>query len=160
MNIKILVMTALIPCVGYCQEGSVYRTYKYNNGSTNSSHGSIFNKPFEDYKYRTTTRGIEVYKTYNDGTNNTMFSKPFPDFIIKDNGKIYKTYTHGTNQTIFTKPFEDAGIAVRDVKTGILNQKKTYDYSKIKYNNTESSANIRYNGESFNSSDNPTYNGE
>lgn len=160
MKIKLLVITLLLPCVSYCQEGSVYRTYKYENGSTNSSHGSIFNKPFEDYKYRTTTRGIEVYKTYNDGTNNTMFAKAFPDFIIKENGKIYKTYTHGTNQTIFTKPFEDAGIAAKDIKTGTLYQKKTYENSRAKYSDTESSANIRYNGESFNSSDNPTYNGE
>ena len=57
-------------------------------------------------------------------------------------------------------PFEDAGIATKDIKTGMLYQKKTYQNSQAKYSDTESSANIRYNGESFNSSDNPTYNGE
>jgi hypothetical protein len=123
-TIKVIVILIKLFIVGgYCQSGSVYETYKQPNWQGDSNASTIFPKTFQEFNYIKTSRGIEVYKTYSHTnpytytTNryyqaqSTIFSKPLPDFIIKNNGTIYKTYSYGTNRgSIFTKPFESKRI--------------------------------------------------
>ena len=105
------------------QNGSVYETYKQPDWQGDSNSSTIFTKTFQEFNYIKSSRGIEVYKTYlhtntyTFSTNKyyqsqgTIFSKPLPDFIIKNNGTIYRTYSYGTNRgSIFTKPFESKRI--------------------------------------------------
>lgn len=118
---KYLILLILLPYSCFSQNGKVYDTYKTSGSSTNESHGSIFPKPFQEYNYIKTHRGIEVYETYKSKSYNTneskgtIFSKPFPKYIII-NDKMYETYktrSNSTNEsrgTIFTKPFESKQI--------------------------------------------------
>ena len=120
---NLIVIVNLFACVSYSQTGSVYETYKQPNWQGDSNASTIFPKTFQEYNYIKTSRGIEIYKTYvhtnpyTYSTNRyyqaqgTIFSKPLPDFIIKNNGTIYQTYNYGTNRgSIFTKPFETKRI--------------------------------------------------
>jgi len=147
----------------FAQNGAVYETYKYQNGGTNSSHGSIFRKPFQEYNYIKTRRGIEVYETYkyqNGGTNSShgsIFSKPFPTYIIVGD-KMYRTYTYNNGSTnsshgsIFTKPFEAKVIDPNSssLKANIQQQIKNYKYVSVKYNNAPKySGGPTYDGETF-----------
>lgn len=118
MNLCKLIVAYTLGAAGcIAQSGSVYETYRYQNESTNSSHESIFNKPFQEFNYIKTHRGIEVYRTYKykygatNGSHGSVISKPFPEYIIvKD--KIYQTYKYEEDSTntsrgsIFNKPFE------------------------------------------------------
>lgn len=119
----IFLLSKLLIVGGYCQNGSVYETYKQPNWQGDSNASTIFPKTFQEFNYIKTSRGIEVYKTYvhtnpyTFSTNRyyqaqgTIFSKPLPDFIIKNNGTIYRTYSYGTNRgSIFAKPFESKRI--------------------------------------------------
>lgn len=125
----------------YAQDGRVFETYKTRSGSTNESDGTIFPKPFQEYNYIKTHRGIEVYETYKTKSYNTnesrgtIFSKPFPKYIII-NDKMYETYqtkNSSTNQshgTIFTKPFESKQIFNTNMLKNNKELKVTYE---IKY---------------------------
>jgi hypothetical protein len=142
---------------GFAQNGAVYETYKYENGGTNSSHGSIFRKPFQEYNYIKTRRGIEVYETYkyqNGSTNSShgsVISKPFPTYIIVGD-KMYRTYTYNNGSTnsshgsIFNKPFEGKVIdpTASSLKANIQQQINTYKYASPKY-----SSGPTYDGETF-----------
>ena len=103
--------------------GSAYQTYKTTLGGVTNS--SIFTRPFQEYNYVKTHRGIEVYNTYNSKNyyNSTMlhksiFSKPMPDFILHNNGNIYETYKYeiGTQPlptkvgSVFQKPSQKVTI--------------------------------------------------
>ena len=46
------------------QNGTVYETYKTAPYNGNGSSETIFSKPFPQYNYRKTYRGIEVYENY------------------------------------------------------------------------------------------------
>lgn len=117
---KFILYILLINSV-YSQNGRVFDTYKTDSDSTDQSHGTIFTKPFQEYNYLKTQRGIEVYRTYKlksdstDQSHGTIFSKPFPEFIVI-NDKIYRTYktkldsTNQSHGTIFTKPFQSKEI--------------------------------------------------
>jgi len=135
---KYIILLLFIANFAIAQSGVVYETYKTTSSNSNESHGTIFTKPFQEYNYIKTTRGIEVYETYKTGGGNrtnqshgTIFSKPFPEFIIIQN-KMYRTYkndTTSTNQshgTIFTKPFEakdiDQNVDTKFLKSNIQNQ--------------------------------------
>lgn len=152
---KINLLYLLLASSCFSQDGSVYETYKYNNGSTNSSHGSIFNKPFQQYNYVKTQRGIEVYETYKyksagdtNASHGSVISKPFPEYVIV-NDKIYRTYKYkngSTNQShgsVFNKPFEADVIDPNANKIKTVVQKQTTEYKQSA---------PRYSG--------PTYDGE
>lgn len=151
----IFTLLFFINTLTFGQSGVVYETYKTKNGSTNESDGTIFNKPFQEYNYIKTYRGIEVYETYrtkNGSTNEshgTIFSKPFPKYIIIGN-KMYRTYktdsnsTNQSNGTIFTQPFESKDIEITSLKENIKSQVQT---TSIKYNGPT------YDGETYNSGD-------
>lgn len=152
---KINLLYLLLATSCFSQDGSVYETYKYNNGSTNSSHGSIFNKPFQQYNYVKTQRGIEVYETYKykvagdtNASHGSVISKPFPEYVIV-NDKIYRTYKYkngSTNQShgsVFNKPFEADVIDPNANKIKTVVQKQTTEYKQTT---------SRYSG--------PTYDGE
>jgi len=138
---KYIILLSFIASFVSAQSGSVYETYKTRGGGTNQSDGTIFNKPFQEYNYIKTARGIEVYQTYKtksvNGTNQsngTMFSKPFPEYYIVNN-KIYRTYKtdyKSTNQsrgTIFAQPFEakniDPNVNTEALKENIETQVRT-----------------------------------
>jgi hypothetical protein len=119
-----LIIGLFVMSIEFCsfaQQGVVYDTYKYNHSNTNQSPGSIFQKPFQEYNYIKTSRGIEVYATYKynyDNTNQSVgsiFSKPFPEYYIVNN-KIYSTYkykdgsTNESHGSIFNRPFEEKNI--------------------------------------------------
>jgi hypothetical protein len=119
----ILILTLCLSCELYSQNGSVYETYKQPNYQGDSNISTIFNKPIQEYNYRKTQRGIEVYRTYqhtnpiNSTTNiyyqsrSSIFSRPEPELIIKNNGQIYRTYSYGTNgSSIFSRPFQSKVI--------------------------------------------------
>ena len=124
---KQFILYILLVSNAYSQNGKVFETYKTDLDSTNESNGTIFTKPFQEYNYIKTHRGIEVYQTYKskiDSTNQshgTIFSKPFPEFIIINNN-IYRTYkskldsTNESNGTIFNKPFQSKEIMNIQVK--------------------------------------------
>jgi len=134
--------------IGFSQTGAVYETYRYRNGSTNSSDGSIFNRPFQEYNYLKTHRGIEVYETYKyryasgdtNSSRGSVISKPFPTYIIVGD-KMYRTYkynsgsTNTSNGSIFNKPFEAKVIDpnLNSVKTTIQKQISNYKYVSPKY---------------------------
>lgn len=160
MNKTILIYLTLLSCC-FSQDGSVYRTYKYENGSTNSSHDSVFNKPFQEYNYVKTPRGIEVYKTYEykysgdtNASRGSVISKPFPEYVIV-NDRIYTTYkyqngsTNQSNGSIFNKPFEADVIDsnASKIKTAIQTQQSSYkpSVSSTKYRGPT------YDGETFTS---------
>lgn len=144
--------------IGFSQTGAVYETYKYRDGSTNSSDGSIFNRPFQEYNYLKTHRGIEVYETYKyryssgdtNSSRGSVISKPFPTYIIVGD-KMYRTYkynsgsTNTSNGSIFNKPFEAKVIDpnLNSVKTTIQKQISNYKYVSPKYNGPT------YDGETF-----------
>ena len=144
----------------FAQQGSVYETYKSRNDSTNSSHGSIFPKAFQEYNYIKTPRGIEVYETYKNYSGNTnqssgtIFSKPFPSYIII-NDKIYRTYvnrpssTNVSGGTIFTKPFEAKVIdpSVKNIRD-IYSTSNSIINNDIKYTKSISTG-PTYDGETF-----------
>jgi hypothetical protein len=138
---KYIILLSFIANYAIAQSGAVYETYKTRGGGTNESHGTIFNKPFQEYNYVKTSRGIEVYQTYKTGGGNgtnqshgTIFSKPFPEYYIVNN-KIYRTYKtdyKSTNQsrgTIFAQPFEakniDPSINTKTLKENIQTQVRT-----------------------------------
>jgi hypothetical protein len=119
----IIILTFCFSCELYSQNGSVYETYKQPNYQGDSNISTIFNKPIQEYNYIKTQRGIEVYRTYqhtnpiNSSTNiyyqsrSSIFSRPEPDLIIKNNGQIYRTYNYGTNgSSIFARPFQSKVI--------------------------------------------------
>jgi hypothetical protein len=144
--------------IGFSQTGAVYETYKYRDGSTNSSDGSIFNRPFQEYNYLKTHRGIEVYETYKyryasgdtNSSRGSVISKPFPTYIIVGD-KMYRTYkynsgsTNTSNGSIFNKPFEAKVIDpnLNSVKTTIQKQISNYKYISTKYSGPT------YDGETF-----------
>lgn len=142
--------------VCFSQQGAVYETYKSQNGSTNSSHGTIFPKPFQEYNYIKTSRGIEVYETYKNNTGSTnqsqgtIFSKPFPTYIIVNN-KMYRTYvnhngsTNSSHGSIFNEPFEAKIIdpTLNSLKSTVQKQINNYKYVSPKYNGPT------YDGETF-----------
>ena len=157
MKNKLYILILLTSCnICFSQQGAVYETYKSQNGSTNSSHGSIFPKPFQEYNYIKTSRGIEVYETYKNYSGNTnqsqgtIFSKPFPTYIIVNN-KMYRTYvnrtgsTNSSNGTIFTEPFEAKVInpSSESLKANIQQQVNNYEYVSPKYSGPT------YDGETF-----------
>lgn len=142
---KYIILLSFISNFAIAQSGAVYETYKTRGGGTNESHGTIFNKPFQEYNYVKTSRGIEVYQTYKTGGGNgtnqshgTIFSKPFPEYYIIGN-KIYKTYKtdyKSTNQsrgTIFAQPFEakniDPNVDTKSLKENIQTQVRTQEIS-------------------------------
>lgn len=145
--------------IGFSQTGAVYETYKYRDGSTNSSDGSVFNRPFQEYNYLKTHRGIEVYETYKyryasgdtNSSRGSVISKPFPSYIIIGD-KMYRTYkynsgsTNTSNGSIFNKPFEAKIIDpnLNSVKTAIQKQISNYKYVSPKY-----SSGPTYDGETF-----------
>jgi ATP sulfurylase len=149
---KYLLLITFISCNCFAQSGKVYDTYKTRSLSDDESHGTIFPKPFQEYNYVKTHRGIEVYETYKTRSFNTnessgtIFSKPFPKYIII-NDKVCETYktknlsTNESSSTIFTKPFESKQIfnKTNTARTS-LNTKITYE---IKYKQALPS----YNGE-------------
>jgi len=144
--------------IGFSQTGAVYETYRYRDGSTNSSDGSIFNRPFQEYNYLKTHRGIEVYETYKyryasgdtNSSRGSVISKPFPTYIIVGD-KMYRTYkynsgsTNTSNGSIFNKPFEAKVIDpnLNSVKTTIQKQISNYKYVSPKYSGPT------YDGETF-----------
>lgn len=109
------IILGLFSAKAMSQTGVVYETYKTIPYNGNGSSETIFSKPFPQYNYRKTHRGVEVYENYtstrgSDRDFGTIFSKPFPKYIIRNN-KVYETYmtTSGTNKsrgTYFTKPIE------------------------------------------------------
>jgi hypothetical protein len=153
----IIILSLICANSSFAQNGAVYETYKYQNGGTNSSHGSIFRKPFQEYNYIKTRRGIEVYETYkyqNGGTNSShgsVISKPFPTYIIVGD-KMYRTYTYKNGSTnsshgsIFNKPFEGKIIDPTSsaLKANIQQQINNYKYVSQKY-----SSGPTYDGETF-----------
>jgi hypothetical protein len=134
---KYIILLSLLTNFAIAQSGAVYETYKTTGGSTNESHGTIFNKPFPEYNYVKTARGIEVYQTYKtrggNGTNQshgTIFNKPFPEYYIVGNNlyRTYKTDYKSTNQshgTIFAQPFQSKDIKANAVKDNITSQVRT-----------------------------------
>lgn len=123
----ILILTLWTSCKLYAQNGSVYETYKQPNYQGDSNASTLFNKPIQEYNYRKTQRGIEVYRTYqhtnaiNSPTNvyyqsrSSIFSRSEPEFIIKNNGQMYRTYNYGTNgSSIFSRPFQSKTIYKND----------------------------------------------
>lgn len=155
---KYIILLSLLANFAIAQSGSVYETYKTRDGSTNESNGTIFNKPFQEFNYIKTARGIEVYQTYKTGGGNgtnqshgTIFSKPFPEYYIIGNNvyKTYKTDYKNTNQsrgTIFAQPFQSKNIEADALKDNIKTQVKIQNnYSK---NNGPT-----YDGETYNSGD-------
>jgi hypothetical protein len=140
---KYIILLSFITNFAIAQSGVVYETYKTIGGGTNQSHGTIFNKPFQEYNYIKTGRGIEVYQTYKTGGGNgtnqshgTIFSKPFPEYYIIGN-KMYRTYktdyksTNQSHGTIFTEPFEakniDPNIDAKALKENIQTQIQTQE---------------------------------
>jgi len=140
MNKSKLIIALLISSIEFslfAQQGAVYETYKYNHYNTNQSPGSIFQKPFQEYNYIKTSRGIEVYATYKYNHYDTnqsvgsIFSKPFPEYYIV-NDKIYSTYkyndgsTNGSHGSIFNRPFEEKAInpTASSIKTTILQKER------------------------------------
>jgi hypothetical protein len=138
---KYIILLSFIANFVAAQSGAVYETYKTTGGGTNQSDGTIFNKPFQEYNYIRTARGIEVYQTYKtksgNGTNQsngTIFSKPFPEYYIINN-KIYRTYktdyksTNQSHGTIFAQPFEakniDPNVDTKVLKENIQTQVRT-----------------------------------
>jgi len=138
---KYIILLSFIANIGIAQSGVVYETYKTRGGGTNESHGTIFNKPFQEYNYVKTARGIEVYQTYKTGGGNgtnqshgTIFSKPFPEYYIVNN-KMYRTYktdyksTNQSSGTIFAQPFEakniDPNVDAKALKENIQTQVRT-----------------------------------
>ena len=138
---KYIILLSFIANFAAAQSGAVYETYKTTGGGTNQSDGTIFNKPFQEYNYVKTARGIEVYQTYKtksgNGTNQsngTIFSKPFPEYYIINN-KIYRTYktdyksTNQSSGTIFAQPFEakniDPSVNTKALKENIQTQVRT-----------------------------------
>lgn len=141
MNKSKLIIGLLITSVKFslfAQQGAVYDTYKYNHYNTNQSPGSIFQKPFQEYNYIKTSKGIEVYATYkyNHYTTNqsagSIFSKPFPEYYIV-NDKIYSTYkyndgsTNGSRGSVFNRPFEEKNInpTASSIKAVILQKEQS-----------------------------------
>jgi hypothetical protein len=137
---KYIILLSFIAHYAIAQSGAVYETYKTRNDGTNESNGTIFNKPFQEYNYVKTARGIEVYQTYKTGGNGTnqshgtIFSKPFPEYYIVNN-KMYRTYktdyksTNQSHGTIFAQPFEakniDPNVNVKALKENIQTQVRT-----------------------------------
>lgn len=131
---KFLLFLILFCLNSFAQNGKVYENYKIKSLSTNESSGSIFSKPFQEYNYIKTSRGIEVFETYKSESYNTneskgtIFSKPFPKFIII-NDKVYETYntktlsTNESKNTIFLKPFESKQILNIEPKSKYIKQK-------------------------------------
>jgi len=120
MKIKIIILSSFFAFNLFGQTGSLYETYKQPNYQGDSNSSTIFPKAFQEYNYIKTSRGIEVYRTYRHtniyttSSNRyyqagaTIFSRPEPEFIIKNDGSVYRTYRSGTNSlTIFNKPFQD-----------------------------------------------------
>lgn len=164
MKNKFYIIILSLICVNFsfAQNGAVYETYKYQNGGTNSSHGSIFRKPFQEYNYIKTRRGIEVYETYkyqNGGTNSShgsVISKPFPTYIIVGD-RMYRTYTYKNGSTnsshgsIFNKPFEGKIIDPTSsaLKANIQQQINNYKYVSPKYSSSSTYNGPTYDGETF-----------
>lgn len=102
---KYIILLSLLTNFAIAQSGAVYETYKTTGGSTNESHGTIFNKPFPEYYIV----GNNIYKTY-------------------------KTDYKSTNQsrgTIFAQPFQSKEIKAQSLKENIKTQVKTQNsYSK------------------------------
>ena len=122
---KYIILLSLLTNFAIAQSGAVYETYKTTGGSTNESHGTIFNKPFQEYNYIKTARGIEVYQTYKTGGGN------------------------GTNQsrgTIFAQPFQSKEIKAQSLKENIKTQVKTQ-------NSFSKNDGPTYDGETYNSGD-------
>ena len=155
---KYIILLSLLTNLAIAQSGAVYETYKTRGGGTNQSDGTIFNKPFQEYNYVKTARGIEVYQTYKTGGGNgtnqshgTIFNKPFPEYYIVGNNiyRTYKTDYKSTNQshgTIFAQPFQSKEIKANALKDNVKTQVKTQNsYSK---NNGPT-----YDGETYNSGD-------
>jgi hypothetical protein len=155
---KYIILLSLLTNLAIAQSGMVYETYKTTGSDTNESHGTIFNKPFQEYNYVKTARGIEVYQTYKTGGGNgtnqshgTIFSKPFPEYYIVGNNiyRTYKTDYKSTNQsrgTIFAQPFQSKDIKADALKDNIKTQVRTQSsYSK---NNGPT-----YDGVTYNSGD-------
>lgn len=155
---KYIILLSFIANFAAAQSGAVYETYKTTGGGTNQSDGTIFNKPFQEYNYVKTARGIEVYQTYKTGGGNgtnqshgTIFNKPFPEYYIVGNNvyRTYKTDYKSTNQshgTIFAQPFQSKEIKANALKDNITTQVKIQNsYSK---NNGPT-----YDGETYNSGD-------
>lgn len=117
--------------------GSVYETYKTTLGGVTNS--SIFKKAFQEFNYVKTSRGIEVYETYrsinsanyNTRDNKSIFSKPEPSFIIRNNREIYRTYKSindsETNSSIFSRPMPIGIIESKDI-----NRQKDISRSRYK----------------------------
>ena len=155
---KYIILLSLLTNLAIAQSGMVYETYKTTGSDTNESHGTIFNKPFQEYNYVKTARGIEVYQTYKTGGGNgtnqshgTIFSKPFPEYYIVGNNiyRTYKTDYKSTNQsrgTIFAQPFQSKDIKADPLKDNIKTQVRAQSsYSK---NNGPT-----YDGVTYNSGD-------
>lgn len=152
---KQFILYILLINSAYSQNGRIFETYKTDSDSTDQSHGTIFTKPFQEYNYIKTHRGIELYRTYKtklDSTNQsdgTVFSTPFPEFIII-NDKVYRTYktkldsTNQSHGTVFTKPFESKQIFN---KTTTTTTTKTSLNTKIVYQFKYKEALPKYNGE-------------
>jgi hypothetical protein len=153
---KYIILLSLLTNLAIAQSGAVYETYKTRGGGTNQSDGTIFNKPFQEYNYIKTARGIEVYQTYKTGGGNgtnqshgTIFSKPFPEYYIVGNNvyRTYKTDYKSTNQshgTIFAQPFQSKDIKANVLKDNIKAQAKTQN-SYLKNNGPT------YDGETYSS---------
>jgi hypothetical protein len=134
---KYIILLSLLTNFAIAQSGAVYETYKTRGVSTNESHGTIFNKPFQEFNYIKTARGIEIYQTYKsdggNGTNQshgTIFNKPFPEYYIVGNNiyRTYKTDYKSTNQsrgTIFAQPFQSKNIKADALKENIKTQVRT-----------------------------------
>jgi len=153
---KYIILLSFIANFAIAQSGAVYETYKTRNGGTNESHGTIFNKPFQEYNYVKTARGIEIYETYKTGGGNgtnqshgTIFNKPFPEYYIVGNNiyKTYKTTSASTNQshgTIFSQPFQSKDIKPDSLKQNVKTQIEVRNsYSK--------NSGPTYDGETYNS---------
>ena len=153
---KYIILLSFIANFAIAQSGAVYETYKTRSSETNESHGTIFNKPFQEYNYVKTARGIEVYETYKTGGGNgtnqshgTIFNKPFPEYYIVGNNiyKTYKTTSASTNQshgTIFSQPFQSKDIKADALKQNVKTQIEVS-------NNYSKSSGPTYDGETYNS---------
>lgn len=122
MNIKYIICLLLANSC-YSQSlstgtGSLFETYKTTLGGVTNS--SVFRRTFQEFNYRKSHRGIEVYETYHSKNyyNSTMlqksiFSKPMPSFIINKNGEVYETYRY----KVETQPYNSFNNSIFQ-KTG------------------------------------------
>lgn len=125
--------------------GSVFQTYKTTLGGVTNS--SVFKKAFQDYNYIKSSRGIEVYETYasvnsanyNTRDNRSIFSKPEPSFIIRNNREIYRTYKSindsTTNSSIFAGP----------MPVGVIEDKNINKFQKMYTVNNVKPKGLSYN---------------